>query len=268
LLAAPPKTGRSKGLVTPQGFARAPAPLAVQAKPVYSAHALNSQRMRESMVMRLRAQGIQHPRVLTAMAQAPRHAFVDAALASRAYEDTALPIGSGQTISQPYIVARMLELALLAPVTQATGRPAKWLEIGTGCGYQAAVMAQLAAEVISIERIKALSNLARNNLRPLRVANLRLIFGDGLAGHADNAPYEAIIVAAAGLDLPLALLQQLAIGGRAVVPLSNSAGAVMRPAHASAGSQWLTVIERVSAQQFTRRMLEPVNFVPLLAGTQ
>jgi protein-L-isoaspartate(D-aspartate) O-methyltransferase len=254
---APVKTGRSKGLVTPQGFARAPAMTAPQASPVYSAHALNSQRMRETMVARLRGQGIANVAVLKAMALVPRHAFVDAALASRAYEDTALPIGSGQTISQPYIVARMLELALQAPATPAGSKPAKWLEIGTGCGYQAAVMAQLADEVISIERLKALSAQARHNLRALRIANLRLVFGDGLAGHADNAPFQAIVVAAAGLDLPLTLLQQLAVGGRAVAPLQTA-----KP------GQRLTVIERTGTYQFTRTAHEAVNFVPLLAGTQ
>jgi protein-L-isoaspartate(D-aspartate) O-methyltransferase len=262
------KSGRSKGLVTPQGFARAPASTPVPTHPLYSAHALNSQRMRETMVARLRAQGIAHPQVLAAMAQVPRHAFVDAALASRAYEDTALPIGSGQTISQPYVVARMLELALQAPAA-AGGKPKKWLEIGTGCGYQAAVMAQLAGEVISIERIRALSALARHNLRALRIANLRLVFGDGLAGHADNAPFEAMVVAAAGLDLPPALLQQLATGGRAVAPLSipDHVRSAPRVRTEQAATQWLTVIERVGAQQFTRTVYEPVNFVPLLAGT-
>jgi protein-L-isoaspartate(D-aspartate) O-methyltransferase len=254
--------GPSKGLLRPQGFAQAHHSAA--ASPTASAapaQALNSQRMRAVMIARLRQQGIRDAAVLSAMERVPRHAFVDAALASRAYEDTALPIGSQQTISQPFIVARMLELALHAPAMRARPRPHKWLEIGTGCGYQAAVMAQLADEVISIERIKALSDRARANLRGLRIANLRLLFGDGLAGHAQSAPFDAIVVAAAGIDLPPALLAQLAIGGRAVAPLA--AGVKHAPSE-----QWLTVIERVSANQLTRTVLEPVNFVPLLPGTQ
>jgi protein-L-isoaspartate(D-aspartate) O-methyltransferase len=207
------------------------------------------------MVARLREQGIRDPRVLAAMASVARHAFVDAALASRAYEDTALPIGNQQTISQPYIVARMLEIAAGAPSGHR-----HWLEIGTGCGYQAAVMAQLADQVISIERIKALADRARANLRPLRVANLRLLHADGLAGYAPGAPYDAIVIAAAGLEIPAALLAQLAIGGRLVAPVEQTGGAVHQ--------QRLTVIERTGEHDFARTLLEAVNFVPLLAGTQ
>lgn len=250
--------GPSKGLVRPQGFAQAQNHRVAQAAEQPLSASMNSERMRTAMVQRLRRQGIMNPAVLAAMQRIPRHQFVDAALASRAYEDTALPIGSQQTISQPFIVARMLELALQAPAMRQTVGPHRWLEIGTGCGYQAAVMAQLAAEVISIERIKALSDRARANLRPLRVANLRLVFGDGLAGHPPSAPFAAVVVAAAGLDLPAHLLAQLSVGGRAVAPLAAN----------GAQGQWLTVIERVSANQFTRSITEPVNFVPLLPGTQ
>jgi protein-L-isoaspartate(D-aspartate) O-methyltransferase len=208
------------------------------------------------MVARLQKQGISSPRVLAAMGAVPRHAFVDAAFASRAYEDTALPIGQQQTISQPYIVARMLELALGAPSGHRT-----WLEIGTGCGYEAAVMAQLVSEVISIERIKSLADRARANVRPLRIPNLRLLYGDGLAGFPAHAPYDAIVIAAAGLQLPESLLAQLAIGGRVVAPL-------VRTGHGLAQEQWLTLIERTGPQTYARSSLEQVNFVPLLAGTQ
>jgi protein-L-isoaspartate(D-aspartate) O-methyltransferase len=262
--------GPSKGLVRPQGFAQAVHTAApANGGVAISAQALNSQRMRATMITRLRQQGIREPAVLAAMERVPRHAFVDAALASRAYEDTALPIGNQQTISQPFIVARMLELALQAPAMRTGAKPHRWLEIGTGCGYQAAVMAQMTDEVISIERIKALSDRARANLRGLRIANLRLLFGDGLAGHAPSAPFDAIVVAAAGIDLPATLLAQLAVGGRAIAPLAAPPAAPFaNQASAATGDQWLTIIERVRANQFTRTVLEPVRFVPLLPGTQ
>jgi protein-L-isoaspartate(D-aspartate) O-methyltransferase len=208
------------------------------------------------MAQRLEKQGIRNARVLAAMAAVPRHLFVDPALASRAYEDTALPIGSHQTISQPYIVARMLELACGA----ASGHRA-WLELGTGCGYEAAVMAKLADEVVSIERIKSLADRARANVRSLRIPNLRLLHADGLAGYPAHAPYDAIVVAAAGLTLPDALLAQLAIGGRAIAPLA-------RAGRGADAQQWLTLIERTGPATYAHSVLEQVNFVPLLAGTQ
>jgi protein-L-isoaspartate(D-aspartate) O-methyltransferase len=247
--------GPSKGLVSPQGFARARTATAKEAA-ASPAPALASAKQRQTMVARLKQQGITDPRVLAAMNAVPRHAFVDAAFASRAYEDTALPIGQQQTISQPYIVARMLELALGAPSGHRT-----WLEIGTGCGYEAAVMAQLANDVISIERIKSLADRARANVRPLRIPNLRLLYGDGLAGFPAHAPYDAIVIAAAGLQLPDSLLAQLAIGGRVVAPM-------VRAGHGPAQEQWLTLIERTGPQVYARNVLEQVNFVPLLAGTQ
>lgn len=247
--------GPSKGLVSPQGFARArtAAPKEVASSPT---PALASDRQRASMVARLKQQGIADVRVLAAMGAVPRHTFVDAALASRAYEDTALPIGQQQTISQPFIVARMLELALGAPSGHRT-----WLEIGTGCGYEAAVMAQLAKDVISIERIKSLADRARANVRPLRIPNLRLVHGDGMVGFPAHAPYDAIVIAAAGLQLPESLLAQLAIGGRVVAPL-------VRAGHGLAQEQWLTLIERTGPQAYAQSRLDQVNFVPLLAGTQ
>jgi protein-L-isoaspartate(D-aspartate) O-methyltransferase len=212
---------------------------------------MTSQRTRARMLERLRAEGIRDERVLAAMGAVPRHLFIDEALASRAYEDTALPIGFGQTISQPYIVARMIE-ALAAGRT--LGRV---LEVGTGCGYQAAVLAQLAREVYSIERIQALLERARVNLRALRLSNLRLSHGDGALGLAKAAPFDAIIVAAAAPELPVALLQQLAPGGRMVLPL--------RSADAPRGGQRLALYER-GARGINETILEAVRFVPLETG--
>lgn len=208
---------------------------------------LASERQRAEMVRRLRDEGIQDARVLNALGLVPRHAFVDEGLASRAYENTALPIGHGQTISQPYIVARMTELIL------GRGPLGKVLEVGTGCGYQAAVLAQVAQEVFSIERIRGLHERARQNLRPLRLSNLRLVYGDGLAGLPTVAPFDAMLVAAAARDLPHELLLQLRVGGRLVAPLGDA-------------EQSLCLIERTGPNEFSRRALEPVRFVPLLPG--
>ena len=212
---------------------------------------MTSQRTRARMVERLRVEGIRDERVLTALGAVPRHLFIDEALASRAYEDTALPIGFGQTISQPYVVARMIE-ALAAGRTLG-----KVLEVGTGCGYQAAVLAQLAREVYSIERIKALLERARANLRDLRLSNLRLSHGDGALGLEKAAPFDAIIVAAAAPELPAALLQQLAPGGRMVLPLRSAA--------APRDAQRLALYER-SARGIKETVLEAVRFVPLETG--
>ena len=203
------------------------------------------------MVERLRELGVRDVRVLGAMAEVPRHAFLDAALASRAYEDTALPIGQGQTISQPYIVARTAELALEGCVDP---KLSKVLEVGTGCGYAAAVLARLFGTVISIERVRALHELARSNLRPLRVANLRLVFGDGFEGVPAEAPFDAITAAAAGEDLPPAWLSQLKPGGRIVAPLGGA-------------EQKMTVIGKDEAGRVTQRTTESVRFVPLRTGT-
>ena len=208
---------------------------------------MTSQRTRARMVERLRTSGIRDERVLGAMAVVPRHLFVEEALASRAYEDTALPIGFAQTISQPYVVARMIEL-LLQDQT-----PKNVLEIGTGCGYQAAVLAQIFPAVYSIERIKALLERARANLLGLRLANLRLVHGDGYAGLDKAAPFRSIIVAAAARQLPEALLRQLAPGGRMILPLHDGAG------------QRLVLYER-SGRGFIESELDPVRFVPMEMG--
>ena len=208
---------------------------------------MTSERTRKRMVERLRDQGVGDERVLAAMAAVPRHLFVEEALASRAYEDTALPIGFGQTISQPYVVGKMIE-------TLIHGRaPGKALEVGTGCGYQAAVLAQVFPEVYSIERIKGLLERARANLLPLRLKNLRLAHGDGYAGLEDAAPFQSIIVAAAAPRVPEALLRQLAPGGRMVLPLA--AGAAQR----------LVLIER-GARGYVESELDAVRFVPMEAG--
>ncbi len=210
---------------------------------------MTSQRTRARMIERLREQGIADVRVLEAMAGVPRHLFVEEALASRAYEDSALPIGFGQTISQPYVVARMIELLVQE---RAAGRV---LEVGTGCGYQAAVLAQLASEVFSIERIRELLDRARANLREMRLKNLRLAYGDGAAGLEKAAPFDSIIVAAAAPELPQALLRQLARGGRMILPLREGA----------ADAQRLVLVER-GARGYTETALDPVRFVPLRAG--
>ncbi|HYS50399.1 MAG TPA: protein-L-isoaspartate(D-aspartate) O-methyltransferase [Burkholderiales bacterium] len=209
---------------------------------------MTSQRTRDRMVARLREKGIRDEAVLAAMAATPRHIFIEEALASRAYEDTALPIGFEQTISQPFVVARMIEaLRGEAPLGNV-------LEIGTGCGYQAALLARLATEVYSVERIAGLLEKARGNLRPLRLSNLRLVHADGTHGLPEAAPFDGIIVAAAAPRVPGALLQQLAPGGRMIVPVGS-------------GDQALCLIERAPSG-FTEKWLDAVRFVPLRGGKQ
>jgi protein-L-isoaspartate(D-aspartate) O-methyltransferase len=193
---------------------------------------------------------VKHAKTLDAIATVPRHAFMDAGLHPQAYEDSALPIGHHQTISKPSVVARMIEL--LHKSKQPLN---KVLEIGTGCGYQAAVLSLLANEVYSIERIRPLHDLARDNLRPFRIKNLRLIYGDGILGLPQAAPFDSIILAAAGLGIPDALLDQLAIGGRLVAPVARNAK-----------EQQLLLIERVSSHRYQRTALDEVFFVPLQSG--
>lgn len=206
---------------------------------------------RMALVKRLRDKGIRSEAVLTAMARVPRERFVDEALWSRAWQDDALPIGHGQTISQPFVVARMIEAVL-----PSSGRFAKVLEVGTGCGYQAAVLAQLADEVYTIERIKPLYDRAKANLRPLRIPNVRLAFGDGYLGLKDAAPFDAVVVAAAAPALPEALVQQLKRGGKMVIPVGSSeAGA----------AQQLKLIDK-RGMTVIEKQLDLVRFVPMLGG--
>ncbi len=211
---------------------------------------LVSESVRKAMVQRVAQQGVRDPMVLAAMETVPRHYFLESGLASQAYVDASLPIGYHQTISQPYIVARMIEV-LRGGVE---GRLQRVLEIGTGCGYQAAVLAQVADEVYSIERIRPLHEQARSNLRPLRIPNLRLHYGDGMLGLPQCGPFDGIILAAAGIDVPQALFDQLAIGGRLVAPVGSQ-------------EQRLKLVVRTKRNEWMADMLEACHFVPLRPGT-
>lgn len=214
---------------------------------------LDSAGVRQRMIDRLRAEGIRDAAVLAAMSAVPRHQFVDAALVTQAYEDTSLPIGHGQTISKPSVVARMIELLMQGANARAAGRLGRVLEIGTGCGYQAAVLAQVAKQVFSVERVKPLHDKARELLSPLRLAGVRLVYGDGMLGHGPNAPYDGIIAAAGGEALPAAWMEQLAVGGRIVAPVREG------------DRQVLVVVDRTE-QGFHRSQSEVVQFVPLTSG--
>ena len=214
---------------------------------------MTSARTRARMVERLQQQGIQDKSVLGAINKVERHLFVDEAFAHRAYEDTALPLGLGQTISQPFIVARMIECL------RANGRPlGKTLEIGTGCGYQAAVLAGLTKEVYSIERLAGLLNRAKVNLRAIKCFNVRLKHGDGYLGIPEAAPFDSIILAAAAAKVPDALLQQMAVGGKMVMPFGAST---------ESAEQRMLVIERTETG-WTEQLLDPVKFVPMLPGVE
>lgn len=226
-----------------------PAPVRAVAAPP-SGLGLDSQAVRARMVQKLAAQGLADPRVQAAMQAVERHRFVDSALVNQAYEDTSLPIGLGQTISKPSVVARMIELLLAG----RSGRIGRVLEVGTGCGYQAAVLSQVATEVYSIERLRGLHERARENLRAFRLANVHLLFGDGMAGFPQGAPYAGIIAAAGGEAVPRAWTDQLAEGGRIVAPM------VM-----AQGRQALVIVEK-NAGRLQQTILESVHFVPLKSG--
>lgn len=214
---------------------------------------LDSSAVRARMVQKLAAAGVVSTAVLQAMGAVERHRFVDSALANQAYEDTSLPIGLGQTISKPNVVARMCELLLGAEIARVGGL-GRVLEIGTGCGYQAAVLSLLAREVYTLERLRGLHDKARDNLRPFRLANVHLLFGDGMLGYAKGAPYAAIIAAAGGDVVPQAWCDQLAVGGRLVAPMALTGG-----------QQMLLVIDKTS-HGLKQTVLEPVHFVPLKSG--
>jgi protein-L-isoaspartate(D-aspartate) O-methyltransferase len=209
---------------------------------------MTSARTRDRLVQRLREQGITNLQVLERMRNVPRHIFVDEALSSRAYEDTALPIGFGQTISQPYIVARMTEALLDGPPLHNV------LEVGTGCGYQTAVLAPLVGKLYTIERIEPLAARAKQRIKELELRNVRFRHGDGSLGWKAHAPYDGILVAAAPLTVPEVLLQQLKVGGRLIVPIGAE------------GAQELARFVR-KEQRIERQALGPVSFVPLLGGT-
>jgi len=214
---------------------------------------LDSSAVRQSMVAKLVRQGMSIPAVLHAMGRIERHRFVDTALVNQAYEDTSLPIGLGQTISKPGVVCRMLELLHQG----RPGRLGRVLEIGTGCGYQAALLSLLCDEVYSIERLRGLHDKARDNLRHLRLANVHLLFGDGMPGYARGAPYAGIIAAAGGEAVPQPWIDQLAVGGRLVAPVSAGAS--------GAGKQVLMVIDK-TPQGVVQKVMEGVCFVPLKSG--
>ncbi|MSQ91979.1 MAG: protein-L-isoaspartate(D-aspartate) O-methyltransferase [Gammaproteobacteria bacterium] len=216
-------------------------------EPTRSGIGMTSARTRERLIQRLVEQGIRDPRVLDRIRNVPRHLFVDEALSSRAYEDTALPIGHGQTISQPYVVARMTEAVTIG------GVPDKALEIGTGCGYQTAVLAPLVGRLYSIERIEGLLDRARESLKVLGIRNVRFKHADGNAGWQSQAPFDAILVAAATHAVPQKLLEQLGEGGRLVAPVGPE------------GRQELLRLTR-RGDQYLRERLGLVSFVPLLGG--
>lgn len=210
---------------------------------------MTSQRTRDRLIGRLQEGGITNKSVLEVIRNTPRHIFVDEALASRAYDDTALPIGHGQTISQPFVVALMTQALL------RDGIPGRVLEIGTGSGYQAAVLAQLVKEVFTVERIEALITTARRRFQDLRLRNIRIKYSDGILGWPDHAPYDAIVATAAPEGVPIALLEQLAVGGRLVIPVGGS------------GAQSLLLITRTESG-YSDELLDKVSFVPMRAGMQ
>lgn len=206
---------------------------------------MTSARTRARLITLLKTMGISHPRVLDLMEHMPRHLFVDEAFQTRAYENAALPIGFGQTISQPYTVARMTELVL------ANGAPENVLEIGTGCGYQTAILSQIAKRVASIECVEPLFNNTRERIRSMGFNNVTLRLGDGYIGWASKAPFDIILAAAAPEEVPATLLDQLAVGGRLIMPVGKE------------GQQMLRVIDR-SASGYKTENIEPVTFVPLV----
>ena len=208
---------------------------------------MTSQRTRDRLIKQLREMGIQSEQVLSVIKQTPRHIFVDEALSSRAYENTALPIGYNQTISQPYIVARMTEALL------EKGPLHNVLEVGTGCGYQTAILAQLVQQVCSIERIEALLTKARERLYTLKFRNIHLKYGDGNQGWPKYAPFDGILVSAAPIGIPDALLQQLTPDGRLIIPVGKS------------GKQELLLIAR-DGDEYQQEHLDLVSFVPMVKG--
>ncbi len=247
---APVPAGRSKSKPT----ASASRGRGAVAVPPVQGLGLDSQAVRQRMVQRLADDGVEDAMVLRAMTEIERHRFVDSALVNQAYEDTSLPIGLGQTISKPSVVARMIALLRQGSPLRINGKMGRVLEIGTGCGYQAAVLSRVAQEVYSIERLRGLHERAVDNLRHLRQPNLHVLLGDGMQGYAQGAPYAGIIAAAGGDALPQAWLDQLAVGGRLVAPMVTAQG-----------QQALVVVDR-TPQGLQQQVLEAVHFVPLKSG--
>ena len=242
-----------RAVLRPQRHAaQAHADIASRVRPV--GLGLDSADVRRRMVDRLRAEGVVDERVLAAFAAVPRHAFVDAALATQAYEDTSLPIGHGQTISKPSVVARMLALLHGGANARRAGHLGDVLEIGTGCGYQAALLSQCARRVVSVERMHPLHEKARELLAPLRTNKLRLVYGDGMLGHPPGAPYDSIVAAAVGSEIPAPWLEQIAVGGRIVAPVLRGASA-----------QMLVVVDRTE-EGYVHSVDGAVRFVPLKSG--
>jgi len=267
----PPRRSRFPASVSPSSPASAPSRAQVlrPQRPVEQAAqdaarsvapsgmGLDSEAVRRRMVQRLEQGGLRCEPVLRALAQVPRHQFVDSALAAQAYEDTSLPIGLGQTISKPSVVGRMLSLLHDGVRARELGHLGKALEIGTGCGYQAAVLCLLARQVVSMERLAPLHEQARQRLDTWRGHGLMLIWGDGRLGHAPSAPYDSMVAAAGGDEVPPAWLEQLAVGGRLVAPVHSE----------THGGHMLLVVDRHEGG-YTRTLHEPVHFVPLKSGAQ
>jgi protein-L-isoaspartate(D-aspartate) O-methyltransferase len=253
-----PKPATAKAVLRPQAPLQHAHTEASRARPPAGV-GLDSADVRRRMVERLAGSGVRHAGVLAAFDAVPRHLFVDAALVTQAYEDTSLPIGHGQTISKPSVVARMLELLMDGRQARAAQSLGRVLEIGTGCGYQAALLGHLARHVVSVERLKPLHDKARDLLAPLRQGQLRsdvrLVYGDGMRGHPPNAPYDSIVAAAGGEALPPAWLEQLAVGGRLVAPLHEP----------GSSRQVLVVVDRTELG-FEHGVHEAVKFVPLKSG--
>jgi protein-L-isoaspartate(D-aspartate) O-methyltransferase len=242
------------------GFIRANSPKSIKNPPAIarpSSAGMDSAAVRARMVQKLAEGGVQDAAVLAAMKLIERHRFVDTALAGQAYEDTSLPIGLSQTISKPNVVARMIELLRQGCALDAQGKMGRVLEIGSGCGYQAAILAQLSNEVYSIERLRGLYDKALVNIRHLSAPGLHLLLGDGMLGYAKGAPYAGIIAAAGGEAIPAAWVEQLAVGGRIVAPVAAQGG--------RGSAQALMVIDK-TAQGLKQTVLESVLFVPLKSG--
>lgn len=258
VLASGKATAATREVLMPQRHLREAAADAAR-RTAPSGLGLDSIHVRHRMVQRLQQAGLQDERVLQALAEVPRHEFVDSALAIQAYEDTSLPIGHGQTISKPSVVGRMIAMLMGGAAAQQQGQLGKVLEIGTGCGYQAAVLARLAKQVVSIERLKPLHDKARSNLQSLHLSPIRLIYGDGRLGYAGAAPYQSIIAAAGGEDLPAPWLAQLAPGGRLVAPMVAPGGR----------GQILVLVDHLveaGVSRYVRSEYEAVHFVPLKSG--